>query len=72
MKFRIISLLILLVGFVFSVSSCATGTRTSYLSHPGGESIWYEAPKGNKGPSKVKAPQNKHKGKPNYSFLRKR
>lgn len=71
MKIRIIFLLVLLVALVFSTSSCATSATVSYLSHPGGESIWYQPPKGQKASPPIKGYQKKQKWQPKLSFLRK-
>lgn len=71
MKIRIIFLLALLVGFVLSTSSCVTSASASHLSHPEGESIWYQPPKGQKERPPIKGYQKKQKWQPKLSFIRK-
>lgn len=71
MKFRTIFLLFMLVGLAFSTSSCKTSANTSYLSHPGGESIWYQPPKGQKTRPPIKKYEKKQQWQPKLSFLRK-
>lgn len=71
MRIRIIFLLGLLVGLVFSTSSFVITATANYMSQPGGESIWYQPPKGKKARAPIKGYQKKQKWQPKRLFVRK-
>ena len=69
-KFRKISLILLMIGFVFSTNSCATQDRSGHRNNGEIKSTWFKSAKKKKPHHRGKAHHKKYKGQSKHSFLR--
>ena len=70
-KFRTVSLIILMLGFVLSASSYAR-VPSRYPSHSGFKNSWHKPVMRHKPHHRMKAHYKKHKTPSKHSFLRKK
>jgi hypothetical protein len=71
-KIRTISLILLMMGFVLSNTSCATGGYSSHRNNAGVKKSWSKSAHKKKPHYRAKAHHKKFKGHSNNSHLHKR